>query len=306
MEDEMADKKRVGLIGAGLMGHGIGKNIVTKGHSLIVLAHRNRAPIESLIKHGATEGKTPKEIAEKSDIVFLCVTGSPQVEDVVYRKDGLIEGVHKGLIVADCSTAEPSSTVKVAGDIAAKGGRFADTPLTRTPNEAEAGKLGLMTGGDEATLAELRPVLECFAEAIIHAGPVSAGHRLKLINNFIALGTAAVVCEAVTAAAKANVDLQALLDIVGAGGANSVMFQRLMKVPLQNDDTALKFAIATARKDLRYYTNMTEQISATSFIAESVHQSFILAENRGYAERFVPRMIDFIAELNGIDVHKKN
>lgn len=302
----MAEKKRVGLIGAGMMGHGIGKNIVTKGHSLIVLAHKNRQPIESLIKHGATEGKTPREIAEKSDIVILCVTGSPQVEDVVYRKDGLLEGVHKGLIVADCSTAEPSSTVKVAGDVAAKGGRFADTPLTRTPNEAEAGKLGLMTGGDDATLAELRPILDCFADTIIHAGGVSAGHRLKLINNFIALGTAAVISEGVIAARKAGVDLQALHDIVSAGGANSVMFGRLMKLALQNDDTALKFAIGTARKDLRYYTNMTEQISATSFIAESVHQSFILAENRGYAQRFVPRLIDFMAELNGIDAGKKN
>jgi 3-hydroxyisobutyrate dehydrogenase-like beta-hydroxyacid dehydrogenase len=151
----------------------------------------------------------------------------------------------------------------------------------------------------------LRPILDCFAEAIIHAGPVSAGHRLKLINNFIALGTAAVVSEAVTAAAKANVSLKALLDIVGAGGANSVMFQRLMKVPLENDDTALKFMIATASKDLRYYTNMTEQISATSFIAESVHQTFVLAENQGYAQRFVPRMIDFLAGMNGIDVRQK-
>ncbi|HVT53110.1 MAG TPA: NAD(P)-dependent oxidoreductase [Dongiaceae bacterium] len=301
----MAEKKRVGLIGAGMMGHGIGKNILAKGHSLIVLAHKNRTPIESLLKQGATEGKTAREIAEKSDVVFLCVTGSPQVEDVVYRKDGLLEGVHQGLIVADCSTAEPSSTLKVAADIAKQGGRFVDTPLTRTPNEAEAGKLGLMTGGDDATLAELRPILDCFAEAIIHAGPVSAGHRLKLINNFIALGTAAVVSEAVTAAAKANVSLKALLDIVGAGGANSVMFQRLMKVPLENDDTALKFMIATASKDLRYYTNMTEQISATSFIAESVHQTFVLAENQGYAQRFVPRMIDFLAGMNGIDVRQK-
>jgi 3-hydroxyisobutyrate dehydrogenase-like beta-hydroxyacid dehydrogenase len=301
----MAEKKRVGLIGAGLMGHGIGKNIVTKGHSLTVLGHKNRAPIESLVKLGATEGKSAREVAEKSDVVILCVTGSPQVEEVVYKKDGLLEGVHEGLIVADCSTAEPASTLKVAGDIQKKGGRFADTPLTRTPVEAEAGKLGLMTGGDDATLKELRPILDCFADTIIHAGGVSAGHRLKLINNFIALGTAAVISEGVTAARKAGVDLQALLDIVGAGGANSVMFQRLMKVPLADDDTALKFAIGTARKDLRYYTNMTEQISSTSFIAEAVHQSFILAENMGYAQRFVPRMIDFMAGLNGIDKAKK-
>ena len=301
----MAESKRIGLIGAGLMGHGIGKNLLAKGHKLAVLAHRNRQPIESLMKFGATEANSGREIAAGSDIVFLCVTGSPQVEDAVYRKDGLLEGIHPGLIVADCSTAEPSSTIKIAADVAAKGGRFADTPLTRTPAEAEAGKLGLMTGGDDATLAELRPVLECFAEAIIHAGGNGAGHRLKLINNFIALGTAAVVSEAVTAAAKADVNLQALYDIVVAGGANSVMFQRLMKVPLQDDDSALKFGIATARKDLRYYTNMTEEIFATSFIAETVHQTFVLAENMGYAQRFVPRMVNFMASLNGVDFKKK-
>jgi 3-hydroxyisobutyrate dehydrogenase-like beta-hydroxyacid dehydrogenase len=301
----MAAGKRVGLIGVGLMGYGIGKNIVTKGHSLKVLAHRNREPVEKLLKLGATEGKSPKEIAAESDIVILCVTGSPQVEEVVYRADGLLAGVHDGLIVADCSTAEPSSTLKVAADIQKKGGRFADTPLTRTPVEAEAGKLGLMTGGDEATLKELRPVLDCFAEAIIHAGGVGAGHKLKLINNFIALGTATVVAEAITAATKAGVDLQALHDIVVAGGANSVMFQRLMKVPLADDDSALKFAVATARKDLRYYTNMTEQISATSFVAEVVHQNFIMAENAGYSQRFVPRMVDFFAGLNGVENRKK-
>lgn len=301
----MAEQKRIGLIGVGLMGHGIGKNLVTKGHSLTVLAHKNRQPIESLKTFGATEAATAREIAANSDIVFLCVTGSPQVEDVVYRKDGLLEGVHEGMIVADCSTAEPSSTLKVAADIEKHGGRFVDTPLTRTPNEAEAGKLGLMTGGDDATLKELRPVLDCFSDTIIHAGGVSAGHRLKLINNFIALGTAAVISEAVTAAAKAGVNLQALHDIVAAGGANSVMFGRLMRVPLNDDDTALKFGIATASKDLRYYTNMTEDISATSFIAEAVHQSFILAENMGYAKRYVPRMIDFMAGLNGVDLKKK-
>lgn len=300
----MAAKKRIGLIGAGLMGHGIGKNLLAKGHSLTVLAHRNRKPVESLVGLGATEAETAKEVAGNSDIVFLCVTGSPQVEDVVYRKDGLLEGMHAGLIVADCSTAQPSSSQKVAADIAERGGRFADTPMTRTPNEAEAGKLGLMTGGDDATLAELRPVLECFADTIIHAGGVGAGHTLKLINNFVALGTAAVVSEAVVAAAKAGVNMQALNDIVAAGGANSVMFQRLMKVPLADDDTALKFQVATARKDLRYYTNMTEQVSSTSFIAEAVHQSFVLADNRGYGERFVPRILDFLAELNGIKLRK--
>jgi 3-hydroxyisobutyrate dehydrogenase-like beta-hydroxyacid dehydrogenase len=293
-------KKKVGLIGAGLMGHGIGKNIVTKGYELTVLAHRNRAPIDDLIGKGAKEGKTPRAIAEASDVVFLCVTGSPQVEDLIFRKDGVLEGMKPGLIVADCSTAEPASTVKVADAVKAKGGHFVDTPLVRTPKEAEEGKLGLMTGGDEAVLRDIRPILDCFADTIIHAGPVGAGHTLKLINNFIAIGTAAVVAEGIAAGLKAKVDMKALNDIVMAGGAKSVMFERLIKVPLANDDSMAKFAIDNARKDVRYYTNMTETMPLTSYVAEAVHQTLVLASAQGYGDKYIPRLINLACQLNGI------
>lgn len=293
-------KKKVGLIGAGLMGHGIGKNIVTKGYELTVLAHRNRAPIDDLIAKGAKEGKSPKAIAEASDVVFLCVTGSPQVEDTIFRKDGLLEGLKRGMIIADCSTAEPSSTLKVAEAIHAKGAHFVDTPLVRTPKEAEEGKLGLMTGGDEKVLKELRPILECFADTIIHAGGVGAGHTLKLINNFIAIGTAAVVAEGITAAVKAKVDMKALNDIVMAGGAKSVMFERLIKVPLNDDDSAAKFAIDNARKDMRYYTNMAETMPLSAFVAEAVHQTLVLAANHGYGGKYVPRLVNLLCQVNGV------
>jgi 3-hydroxyisobutyrate dehydrogenase-like beta-hydroxyacid dehydrogenase len=293
-------KKKVGLIGAGLMGHGIGKNIVTKGYGLTVLAHRNRAPIDDLIAKGAKEGKTARAIAEASDVVFLCVTGSPQVEDTIFRKDGLLEGLRPGMVVADCSTAEPSSTAKVAEAIQAKGAHFVDTPLVRTPKEAEEGKLGLMTGGDEKVLKDIRPILDCFADTIIHAGPVGAGHTLKLINNFIAIGTAAVVAEGIAAGLKAKVDMKALNDIVMAGGAKSVMFERIIKVPLSDDDSAAKFAIDNARKDIRYYTNMTETMPLASPVAEAVHQTLVLAAAQGYGQKFVPRLVNLACQLNGI------
>jgi 3-hydroxyisobutyrate dehydrogenase-like beta-hydroxyacid dehydrogenase len=293
-------KKKVGLIGAGLMGHGIGKNIVTKGYELTVLAHRNRAPIDDLIAKGAREGKTARAIADASDVVFLCVTGSPQVEDTIFRKDGLLEGIRPGMVIADCSTAEPSSTVKVAAAIAAKGAHFVDTPLVRTPKEAEEGKLGLMTGGDEKVLKDIRPILDCFADTIIHAGPVGAGHTLKLINNFIAIGTAAVVAEGIAAGLKAKVDMKALNDIVMAGGAKSVMFERIIKVPLNDDDSAAKFAIDNARKDIRYYTNMTETMPLASPVAEAVHQTLVLAAAQGYGPKYVPRLVNLVCQLNGI------
>ncbi len=292
--------KHIGLIGVGLMGHGIGKNIVTKGFSLSVVAHRNRAPVESLIALGATESPSPTALAAACDLVILCVTGSPQVEDALYSENGILKGAKPGLIIADCSTAEPASTLRIAADLATKGIHFLDTPLTRTPKEAEAGKLGLMAGGADDLIAKVRPVLDCFADTIIHAGPVGSGHQLKLINNFLSLAHAAVAAEAITVAAKAGVSMQALKDIVVAGGANSVMFERLIKVPLENDDTAAKFAIKNARKDLRYYTNMTEQLPVASFLAEQVHQLYVLADNMGYAESFVPRMVNLMMEMNGI------
>ncbi len=94
--------------------------------------------------------------------------------------------------------------------------------------------------------------------------------------------------------------MQALHDIVVAGGANSIMFERLIKVPLADDDSAAKFAIKNARKDLRYYTNMTEQLPVASFMAEQVHQLFVLADNMGYGDKFIPRMIDVMMQMNGL------
>ena len=291
--------KTVGLIGVGLMGHGIGKNLLEKGYKLSVVAHRNRAPVESLIAKGAKELGSPYMLAKETDMVILCVTGTPQVEQAVYGEYGLLSGLRPGFVIADCSTSEPDSTVKIAADVEAKGAHFVDTPMTRTPKEAEAGKLGLMIAGPDEVLARIRPVLGCFADTIVNAGKVGAAHQLKLINNFLSIGHAAMAAEAITAAARAGVKMEALRDIVMAGGAASVMFGRLINVPLADDDSAAKFAIRNARKDLRYYTNMTEQMPVTSFLAETVHQMLVMADNMGYADRYIPRLIDVLMQVNG-------
>jgi 3-hydroxyisobutyrate dehydrogenase-like beta-hydroxyacid dehydrogenase len=295
----MADKQRIGFIGAGLMGHGMAKNIVEKGYPLTVLGHRNRKPIDDLIGRGAREAKSPQELAQHSDIVIICVTGSPQVEELVFKKDGLLAGLRAGMIVADATTAEPTSTMKVAAAVIEAGARFADIPLIRTPREAEAGTLGVMVGSDAALLAELKPVLETFANAIFHAGPLGAGHKLKLINNYIALAAAAAAAEGIATAKKAGVDLKALSEIVMSGGANSVMFQRLSKYFLDGDDTHAIFALANCAKDLRYYTHMAEATPVVGFIAEAVHQTFQMANTRGFGDKYLPHIIDAIEEANG-------
>jgi 3-hydroxyisobutyrate dehydrogenase-like beta-hydroxyacid dehydrogenase len=293
--------KTVGLIGVGLMGHGIGKNILAKGFKLNVLAHRNRAPVDSLVSLGASESATIADLVKASDMLILVVTGTPQVEEIMLGEKGVLAHAKAGLIVADCSTAEPHSTIKIAAIAKSKGVDFVDTPMTRTPKEAEAGKLGLMVGGDAVTFGKIRPVLECFSDLIVPTGAIGTAHQVKLINNFLSLSHAAIAAEAITVAAKAGVDMEALREIIMGGGAASVMFGRLINVPLHDDDSHAKFAIRNARKDLRYYTNMTEQMPVASYLAEQVHQTYVLADTLGYGERFVPRLITMMMKNAGIE-----
>jgi 3-hydroxyisobutyrate dehydrogenase-like beta-hydroxyacid dehydrogenase len=294
----MATPQRVGLIGVGLMGHGIGKNILAKGYALNVLAHRNRGPVEDLVGKGAREMKSPREVAAASDLVITVVGNSNQLEDIVFREDGILAGTHKGMIMADCTTAMPDSTVKIAKAIEAKGGRLVDTPMTRTPKEAEAGKLGLMTGGDPATLAEIRPVLECFSDLIVHCGDVGAGHKVKLVNNMLSLGYGLITAEAIVAAKKGGIDLKALREVVSGGGANSVMFQRLAAYAIENDNTQLRFAITNATKDVRYFVHMCESLGVATPVAQAVHQAYAMATNAGLGDQYVPSMVDVLGKWN--------
>jgi 3-hydroxyisobutyrate dehydrogenase-like beta-hydroxyacid dehydrogenase len=203
-------KPRIGFIGLGLMGHGMAKNVVTKGYPLTVCAHRNRKPLEDLLAAGAQEAKTHADLARQSDIVFICVTGTPQIEQVVYGATGLLSAAREGLIIVDTSTAEPSSTAAIRMDFGAKRTEYVDSPLARTPVEAEQGRLNTMVGAEDAVFARLKPVLSLFCENVIHAGPPGHGHMLKLINNFLAQAIVTATAEACATAAKSGVSIKKL------------------------------------------------------------------------------------------------
>ena len=299
---DMKDTKKVGLIGLGLMGRGAAKNILAKGFPLAVLGHRNRAPVGELLAQGATEAGSAAELARSSDVVILFVPGSPQVEEQVFGANGLLAGMHEGLVVIDCTTADPESTLKVAQAVSERGGRFMDAPVNRGPKEAEEGRLVVMAGADERLLAEMRPILSTFAEAIFHLGPVGAGHKAKLIHNFLCLGNAAVIAEGITTAAKVGVDLHRFAEFAMLSGAASRMFERLIPYVLEGDDKWQQFAIRNAQKDLRYYTHMTESAPTTAFVAEAAHQMLILAANMGRGDEYVPHLFDVLEEINDVEV----
>jgi 3-hydroxyisobutyrate dehydrogenase-like beta-hydroxyacid dehydrogenase len=292
-------KSRIGYIGVGLMGHGAAKNIVEKGHPLTIMGHRNRAPVEDLVKRGAKESQSPAEIARDSDILFLCLPSSVEVEATVYGAGGVLEGAHAGLILVDSTTADPSSTRRIANDLGSKGARMLDAPLGRTPREAEEGKLSTYVGGDPGTVKAVRPVMECYADTIVEVGALGMGHTLKLINNFISIGTCAVISEAAATAAKVGVDMRKFYEVISAGGANSKMFQMVMPWVLEGDDSHLKGPLRIAGKDMRFYTKLAEQAPVAAFIAQAVNQTLHLFNVRGHGDRFLPVLPGLLAELNG-------
>jgi 3-hydroxyisobutyrate dehydrogenase-like beta-hydroxyacid dehydrogenase len=292
--------QRIGFIGVGMMGHGMAKNLLQKGHPLAFLVHRNRGNVADLLELKAQELKTPGEIAAASDVVFLCVTGTPQVEANVYG--GLLEGARQGQIVIDCSTSQPESTDRIRAGFAKKGARFVDAPLARTPQHAEAGKLNCMVGADAATFAEVKPVLEKFCENILHVGGPGAGHKIKLIYNFVAMGHAAVTCEALAACARTGIDLEVFYQLVSAGGANSAMFQMVVPKALKGDFSGLQFTLANAKKDIGYYQSMLANAPLAGTMGAALHQALVQANALGLGDKFVASLIEAHEKLNGIQI----
>jgi 3-hydroxyisobutyrate dehydrogenase-like beta-hydroxyacid dehydrogenase len=291
--------KTIGFIGAsGLMGHGMAKNLLAKGHPLSLTVHRNREGVADLLKAGAKQVDSPAELARACDIVFVCVTGSPQVESAVTDAQGLLAGAKKGLVVVDCSTSEPDSSARLRERCAAAGVLFVDAPLARTPVEAEQGRLNVMVGATPETFAVLEPVLKCFAENVFHVGGPGAGHTIKLLNNFIAQAICTAAAEAFAVAVRGGVDPRKLVDVVSAGGVNSGLFQAMAKT-LSGDMGGLKFELDNARKDLRYYTHLAESVNVPSLVGEAVHQSLALACALGHGKKFVSSLVEAQEQITG-------
>ncbi len=305
-EPSESGANRIGFIGVGLMGHGMAKNIVEKGYPLSVMGHRNKKPVKDLVKRGAVEAKSPAEMAANCDVIFLCVTSSIQVEDLIRRADGIKAGAHKGLILVDCSTADPNSTLALAAELKPLGVRMLDAPLGRSPKEAELGLLNTFVGGDAKTLAEVRPIIETWAENIIHVGPLGSGHKIKLINNFVAMSYSAIFAEAFTTAQKTGVPLKKLYDVISAGGLNSGFFQNVSKWVIGRDPKAHEFSLANCDKDIRYYNQLANAEKLTTVVSSAVQQSYTMALAMGRGDQHMPMLADAIANFNGVDLAPKS
>ena len=290
-------KERIGFIGVGLMGHGMAKNLVTKGWPLTVMGHRNRAPVENLVALGAVEAKTPREMVAQVDVVVLCVTGSPQVQALFDGPDGL-RAAGRPLLVIDCSTSDPSVTLKLAATLAADGITLIDAPLGRTPAEAEAGTLDVMAGGSDEAFARAAPILNAFAGKVVHTGPTGSGHTMKLLNNFLSMGYAALYAEALMIADKTGITDKTFDSVIRGGRMDCGFYQTFSKWFLDKDPEAHKFTLSNAFKDTTYLASLSNALGSGNPVGAAVRNSFGLAVGLGHGDEYVPKLVDIVRKAN--------
>ena len=288
-------KTSVGLIGCGLMGSGIAASLLRHNYPLSILEHQGNQPLEPLLAAGATACGSIAQVAQQSRIIILCVTGTPQVEAVLFSEGGLLQNLQSGTTVIDCSTAIPGSTTRIAAEVKKAGGRFLDAAMTRTPKEAAEGRLNLIVGGDRADYDATLPVLQAYAEVIVHAGPVGSGHRMKLLHNYVSLGFSAVLAEAAALARRSGADPKQFCEVLAAGGGGGVVLERLRPYIESGNTDNFRFSAANAYKDLEYYCAMAEEQEGAQEVAQAVKALYADANAAGLGQNTVPQLIDHLA-----------
>jgi 3-hydroxyisobutyrate dehydrogenase-like beta-hydroxyacid dehydrogenase len=210
----------------------------------------------------------------------------------------LLAGAKPGLLIVDCSTSEPDSSARLRERCAAQGVVFIDAPLSRTPVEAEAGRLNVMVGAAAEDFVRIEPVLRAFAENVFHMGPPGAGHIIKLLNNFIAQAICTATAEAFAVGQRAGVDINKLVELISMGPVNNGLFQAMAKT-LKGEMDGLKFELDNARKDVRYYTHLAENMALPHGVGDAVHQALSLASALGHGKKFVPSLVEAQEQLTG-------
>ena len=283
-------KPTIGFIGLGQMGSQMVECLQNNGYDLVVLG-RKKSAIDPVISRGGRAVESPKELAEASDVIMLCVTTSEVVESLVYGDEGILAGIKQGSVLIDYGTSIPSSTQKIGADLSKKGAGMIDAPLGRTPAHARDGLLNIMAAGEQNTFDKVKTILEVQGENVFYLGGLGAGHVTKLINNFMGMTTVCAMSQAFAIAQRAGVDCAQLYEIMSSGPSNSP-FMAFCKKYTVDGVSDLGFSIENAHKDVNYFLDLTKNLGARSEIAEGAANNLGAAVAAGLGEKNVPEIFD--------------
>ncbi|ABV94177.1 3-hydroxyisobutyrate dehydrogenase related protein [Dinoroseobacter shibae DFL 12 = DSM 16493] len=239
----------VGFIGVGMMGAGMAGCLLSAGHPVTLLAHRNRAPLTPLLDRGAREAPDAVTLLDGCDVLFTCL---PDAEAVAGLADTLLPHTRPGQIWIDTTTSRPETSATLAHRLDAAGAVFSDAPVTGGPKQAQDGALTSLVGCAAAQFDTIASLVGTYSTAIRRFGDAGTGHAAKLLNNLVTQGTMVLLSDAFQAAGRLGVDPRALYEVMMTGAARSGTLQKAVPPALDGDYTGARFSISNAAKDLGY------------------------------------------------------
>jgi 3-hydroxyisobutyrate dehydrogenase-like beta-hydroxyacid dehydrogenase len=286
---------RVGFLGLGIMGSRMAANLAVQGFELTVWNRTAARAQEFAGAHPATEvAASPKAAAAGCEVVISMVVDGPQVEALLLGPDGAAAGAAAGTLFVDCSTIGASTARTLAAELGGRGHAFLDAPVTGSSPRAQDGTLTIMVGGERGDYERALPVLQAMGRLIVHAGPVGQGQLVKVINNAVAAANAAVVGQALLVASAAGADLDALVEVMGAGSGGSAMLE-LKAGPMRAHDYTTLFKLDHMLKDVRLCLDAAAEAGVPFASAQAAEQLLAAASELGYGES------DFAAVLAALE-----
>jgi 3-hydroxyisobutyrate dehydrogenase len=269
---------RVGVVGTGIMGAPIARNLLRAGHAVTV---HNRTPARTapLVDAGALAASSPREVASSVDAIVTSLPDGPDVEAVLCGPAGILAGAHAGLLVVDTSTIAPATARALAARAAGENVDLLDAPVSGGERGAVDATLSIMVGGRREAFERARPILAAIGKTATYMGDSGQGQMTKLVNQVVGAATLAAVAEGIVLADRAGLDPRAVLDAVGGGAAASWMWTNLGP-RMQARDFAPGFMIRLQQKDLRLALAASADVSAPLPLTALVQQLLAAVEAR--------------------------
>ena len=287
---------RVTFLGLGIMGQPMATNLVKAGHEVTVW---NRTPGKQV--EGARTAATPAEAAQGAEVVWMAVSDTTAVDNVLFGPDGVEPSLTDGMIVVDSSTISPSATRKFAERLARKGAHYVDSPMTGSKVAAEAGTLLFIVGGDEATIERLKPLYAAMGKKIFRMGEVGKGQSAKLAMNLQIALIYEGFAEGLTLAAKLGVDAEKLIPLVNASMVKSGVVEYKAPFVLARDFSA-NFPLRLMRKDIRLALDAAKEVRAKLPALETVEEVYDLAIEDGHADLDYAATLLLLEKWAGVEV----
>ncbi len=275
----------VGIIGCGLMGSGIAKNLL-KNHYKVHVFDINEAAVKNLVDHGAIAAATPSDMASEIDFLIVSLTSPDIIKNtLLHEQNGVLFKMKKGSFILDMSTNDVQLTREIHKTAEENGIEFYDCPLSGGPEGAANGTLTIMVGGSEDHYPTILPVLQAVGKHIEYVGKSGAGQTVKLCHNMVVAGVITLLSEAFLTGERAGVSKEKLAGILQKGSGQTRAMDVFGVNILDESFDNVKFSLANMTKDIHLYRELAENSQVSTFVSDMTHQLFHLGKNKGKGQQ---------------------